>query len=429
MSNTATLERPVKDRHGAYIIVVLFLIGLYIPTSTGGIQSPKLVALPIPLFLLGFSPLLVLKGMGNYWLRAIACFIPATVLLCSFISPFPITGVGPIYSYCMLGILYAVKLKVEEYEFYPVLSRGLLAANLLSAFLGISIILQYGPILGFLIEHYNYFYPELLPAMFLLRKPVLTFCTHSIAGFFVFLFFWMNLRTYEIRRTVSNLCFAIMYLVFSLFLFSFTSLFFLIWEIAFLLRLSLKRNWKLTLAGVLVLGCAGLVLSSWVDKDLQQRFADYAVSVLQSQGSGLAGRYTSTGTLVGDMAFLHDNPWRPVGLTGTNHLFFVDSGPMEYMLRGSLPLLLLIYSGCVIFLTSNLRDKKDALVIIGAVFVIELAFAILPFARFMFALPFLVVYLNALQPPSIRAVPGMDRRLRNSMATARSAALDAIPLK
>jgi hypothetical protein len=139
-------------------------------------------------------------------------------------------------------------------------------------------------------EHYTYFYPELLPAMFMLRKPVLTFCTHSVAGFFIFLFFWVNLRTYEVRRTVSNLCFAIMYLVFSLFLFSFTSLFFFAWEATFLLLLGLKRNWKLTIVGVLILGSAGLILSSSVDKDLQQRFADYATALLQSQGNGLAGR-------------------------------------------------------------------------------------------------------------------------------------------
>jgi hypothetical protein len=87
------------------------------------------------------------------------------------------------------------------------------------------------------------------------------------------------------------------------------------------------------------------------------------------------------------------------------------------MLRGSLPLLLLIYSGCVIFLTSNLRDKKDMLVIIGAVLVFEVGFAILPFVRMMFALPFLLVYLNALQSPSARGALLMNRRLRDSMAT------------
>jgi len=413
-SHVATLDSPVRNKRGAYLIVVLFLIGLYLPTSIGGVQSHALVALPIPLFLLGFTLLLALNGMGNYWLRVIGCCIPATVLLCSFISPFPITDVGPIYSYCMLGILYTVKLKVEGSEYFPALRKGLFGANLISAILGVGIILQYGPILDFLMEHYTYFYPELLPIMFAMRKPVLTFGSHSVGGFFQFLFFWMNLRTYEVNKSVSNLCFAIMYMIFSLFLFSFTSLFFLSCEVVLLLTLLLKRSWKLTLVGMLILGCAGLVLSSQVDKDLQQRFADYATAVLQSQGNGLAGRYSSaTGDLVGNLVFLHDNPWRPVGVTGSKNLFFVDSGPIEYMLRGSLPLVLLIYSGCVIFLTSNLRDKKDMLVIIGAVFVFEVGFAILPFARMMFAFPFVLAYLNSLQNLSAQA-----NRVNDSLLTA-----------
>lgn len=417
-SSVAALDSPVRDKRRAYIILILFLIGLYIPTSIGGVQSSALVALPIPLFLLGFAPLLALNGMGNYWLRAIGFCIPATVLLCSFLSPFPISDVGPIYSYCMLGLLYTVKLNVEGSEYYPVLSKGLLGANLISVILGVGIILQYGPIMDFLIEHYTYFYPDLLPVMFTMRKPVLTFCTHSVAGFFLFLFFWMNLRTYEVRRKISNLCFAIIYLIFSLFLFSFTSLFFFVWEAIFLLRLALKRSWKLTLVGVLILGSAGLVLSSSVDKDLQQWLAGYAESVLQSQGNGLAGRYSSaTGDLTGNLAFLHENPWRPVGVTGSTHLFFVDSGPIEYLLRGSVPLLLLIYSGCVIFLTTNLKDKEDMLVMIGAVLVFEIGFAILPFARMMFAFPFLITYLNALQSPSAQATLPANLRLRNSMAT------------
>jgi len=404
--NESTLDRPVNGISRSYLILVLFLIGLYIPTSIGGIQSHGLVALPIPLFLVGFALLLGLNGMGNYRLRVIGCCIPATVLLCSFISLFPFTDVGPIYSYAMLGLLYTVKSKVEGAECYPILSKGLLAVNVISAILGVAIILQYSPILDFLIEHYTYFYADLLPTMFALRKPVLTFGSHSVGGFFQFLFFWMNLRTYELRGSVSNLCFAIMYMTFSLFLFSFTSLFFLGCEVVFVLLVALRRSWKLTLVGMLILGCAGLVLSSSVDKDLQQQLAEYAVSVLQSQGNGLAGRYSSaTGDLTGNLAFLHDNPWRPVGVTGSKHLFFVDSGPIEYMLRGSLPLVLLIYSGCVIFLTSNLRDKKDALVIIGAVFVFEIGFAILPFARMMFAFPFLIAYLNSLQSPSVQAKP------------------------
>ncbi|HLW53827.1 MAG TPA: hypothetical protein VKW06_13400 [Candidatus Angelobacter sp.] len=400
MSSVGTLQNSVQGRGRTYIVLILFLIGLYIPTSSQGVQSSALVALTVPLFVIGLMTLLFLNGMGSYWLRAIGCCIPVVLVLSSLVSPFPITEGGPIYSYTMLGLLYASNLKVQGSESYPVLSKGLLAVNLVSLILGLGIILQYEPIMNFLVAHYTYFYADLLPIMFSMRKPVLTFGTHSVAGFFVFLLFWMNLRTYEARKNVSSLCFLFVYPVFSLFLFSFTSLAFLVWELAFLLRLGLQRRWKLTLAAILILGSVGVALAGRIDKDLRQQLADYALSALQSQGNGVLGRYSaSTGDLAGDLAFLHDHPWQPVGLTGSKNLFFVDSGPVEYLLRGSLPLLLLIYSGMVGFFLSNLRNKKDAFVTIAAILTFEVGFSILPFARMLFSLPFFIAYLNALQGP------------------------------
>ena len=39
---------------------------------------------------------------------------------------------------------------------------------------------------------YAQFYEELLPAMLGLHKPILAFGTHSLAGFFAYLLFWLN---------------------------------------------------------------------------------------------------------------------------------------------------------------------------------------------------------------------------------------------
>src|SRR5260370_35623157 len=60
--------------------------------------------------------------------------------------------------------------------------------------------------------------------MVMFRKPVLTFGTHSLAGFFLYLFFYVNLQTYRLKGGKLFLSFALCYLFLTLSLLSVTGI-------------------------------------------------------------------------------------------------------------------------------------------------------------------------------------------------------------
>ena len=378
----------------AYLIASLFLIGMYLPTSVGEVGSGAAVAASVALLGAFFAALIFMNGISRQSLVWIALSIPATLIACTFISPLTRIEFGAIYIYCMLGLLYLLRLKNIPWR--PVIGRAFLLVNVVNVVMGLGIILQYEPILQFLKNYYTFSYPELLPLMLAARKPVIMFATHSVAGFFFFLFFWLNLRTYEATAKRLYLGFAVIYMVFALFLFSFTSLFFLAWEMGLLTKVGLQRSWKLTVVIVLLLGSAGVFLWQSLD-NRKYDLLDYATNYLQSSGNGLVGRYSATGDLVVNLEFIRAHPLRPIGLTSKSGFMDVDSGPVEYVLRGSLPLLLAIYIGLFGFLQSNLADRRDLRIVLVAILLFELGYAILGYARTLSVLPFFIVYLNGIQ--------------------------------
>jgi len=343
-----------------------------------------------------FIMLAVGYGLASFRLQVIGVSIPIVLVLGTFISPFNIYVVGIIYTYIVLTVLYNLNLRTIEAS--SSLRVAFIVANVINLTLGFGIILQNDKVTAFLMEHYTYWYPELLSNMFAMRKPVLSFGTHSVAGFFEFLFFWLNLKTFETRRARLYLFFAVIYAIFSIFLFSYTSLFFFACEAVMLIRLAVSWNWKLTLvASASALVLAFLFVRAQLDAlEWKYELADYARMDLDPTSSGPLARYSLTGNLAPNLAYLRDNPLTPIGLSKPSTLFFMDSGPIEYLLRGSVPLLVLIYGGLFLFLRQNLRFQNDALLLFAAILVFEIGFPVLLYFRTLYLVPFIIVYLNGL---------------------------------
>lgn len=398
------MDSIVGQKTGAsasYLLAGLFLIGLYFPSSVGGEQSEGLLVREMALLFVLYGMLAVTSGLGRYRLQLIGCCIPLVIVLCTFLSPFESYAIGAIYIYILLVALYNLNLRAIQPM--PHFGAVLFLANIINLFLGVGIILQSDAITSFLQDHYTYFYPELLTTMFALRKPVLTFGSHSVAGFYTFLFFWMNLRTYEVEKRRAYLFFAATQVVFSLFLFSFTSFFFLACELAMLVRLSLRRGRRFAVqcavaTAVAVIFMFGILQWTGIyDLDWNYQLKDYATSLLTSTVNGPAGRYSAEGNLAPDLKYLADNALRPMGLSKPNALFFMDSGPIEYLLRGSVPLLLLMYVGLYFFVRYNMIARNDAVALFAIVVVFETGFPILLHLRTLYLLPFFIVYMNRLR--------------------------------
>jgi hypothetical protein len=156
-----------------------------------------------------------------------------------------------------------------------------------------------------------------------------------------------------------------------------------------------ERSRRVLVLGVVGL-CAILFLAAGILADEVARFraaAPYAAAaLLNSDKSGPLARYGNQGDLKESISFLLEHPLSPVGYTNPPFLFFADSGPLEYMLRGSVPFLCLVYGGLYLFLQYNSPSRKYALMLFLVVLAFELGFVSLTYFRTLLLLPFLAIY-------------------------------------
>jgi hypothetical protein len=293
----------------------------------------------------------------------------------------------------LLALVYALDLR--QMRPGPFVGATFKIVNVLYIVWGFGIILGSDFIGQFTIRWYAQFYEELLPAMLGLHKPILAFGTHSLAGFFAYLLFWLNWQSYNVARSRVSLAFSICYVGLLLALTSFTSLALVAVAITQIAVCLWKRSRRVLVLGVLGL-CAILFLAAGTLADQADRFraeAPYAAAaLLNSDKSGPLARYGKQGDLKESISFLLEHPLSPVGYTNPPFLFFADSGPLEYMLRGSVPFLCLVYSGLYVFLRYNSPSGKYALTLFLVVLAFELGFVSLTYFRTLLLLPFLAIY-------------------------------------
>jgi hypothetical protein len=225
-------------------------------------------------------------------------------------------------------------------------------------------------------------------------KPVLTFGSHSLAAFFFYLLFYVALQTFIANRSKLNLVFAFSYLALLIPLYSFTALAFA--GVA-IVQLVLCFQWqKSAVAGMIA--AALLLATVVVAPQLVSDFKEDMIEVSQREESGLLGRYSeSGGLLTEDLTFITNHPLRPIGLGVSWRLWYSDSGPVEYILKGSFPLLIAVYTGAFLFFRKNLRSRREALFLYLVFLSFEVGYSNFQYIRTQYFLPFLMVYLNGLE--------------------------------
>ena len=103
-----------------------------------------------------------------------------------------------------------------------------------------------------------------------------------------------------------------------------------------------------------------------------------------------------------DLQYLQQHPFSPVGTSFREGLMFGDNGPVEYMLRGSVPFLVLIYGGLFCFLRRNLILRPHAYFLFAVILLFELGITTLITLRALFLIPVFSVYLNSLTASRIQ---------------------------
>jgi hypothetical protein len=385
----------------------LLIIGSYFPTSTDGEHSFLAIVIAFSI-LLGLLAYLAWKGGVR---RKAVAFISFPIVILP--AAFTLFGLcrGPVdVDWALLvkfgALALVLGLDLRKFRPGPLVSGAFVLVNLLNLAGGIAILTGSEWMAEFLPRYYWTALDELVPSMVALHKPVLTFGTHSLAGCFIYLFFWMNWEEFRLRGRRLSLLFALGNFVLLLGLASFTAFGFATLAAVQMAICSWKANPKVTaVAALCVIAVVSILAHALAEEigDLGElpQIADTAF--LNSDFSGPVSRYGPNGTLRPAIMYLFDNPLLPIGLarsasgldvSSPSHFFIGDSGTLEYILRGSVPLLLLIYIGLYRFLHHNLSLRRHALLLFLVIILFETGFELFDYFRTLYMLPFFVVYLN-----------------------------------
>jgi hypothetical protein len=193
--------------------------------------------------------------------------------------------------------------------------------------------------------------------------------------------------------------FALFYVGLGLSLFSFTSIALMSVAMLQMIMFLFREHWKALAVTVAFIAIATGVLIERYASEMQTAgdalfLAEQAATT--SQLNGFSGRFSEFGTLYNTIKYIEDRPFSPVGIGYRSDLFFGDSGPVEYYLRGSIALLLSVYGGFFFFLKRNLMSKRHLVLLFLSVMAFELGYSSLTYVRLLYMLPVLVVYFNDL---------------------------------
>jgi len=402
----------VISEAGSLLIPILFVIGMYGPSSTDGVFSQTtwevyfLILISSVLFMLARK-----TGLGSPWRCVNSIGLVTVIILGTILSPFQEYRWGGLLAYLALALLFAMNCRNVSAQ--GRLNVMLTLANVVNIILGIAVVLDLGPVRQVFVDYYSAFYPELVEVMTSAGKPVLTFGTHSLAAFFFYLLFWMNFESYKAQRSYGRLLAALCYIVLGVFLWSFSAFALMGLAVLYMLAYAVRRHSGSVLVGLGAIAILGIVAVYRIDatSPVPGLAATTVSELVSSPTNGFFGRFSDSGTLHSTVQYMADRPFQPVGVGYRSDLFFGDNGPVEYYLRGSIGLVLAMYGGLFVFLRKNLVSRTDAYHAFALIVIFECGLTALCNIRVIYCLPVIVVFFN-------------DLRRRGAMTGPRLGALD-----
>jgi hypothetical protein len=401
----------------AALVAFAALLGLFFPSSIGGVISFDLGRVAMVLNALVLGVMLLRDGPIDRLQFGVTLAIPLWLAIVTVLSPQAEFSPGALFIFIGLALLFAIRL---DHIRWPNGRWLMLGINVCFVALGVGQSLYVAPVIAFTKEFYSAFYPNLMVSMLdWLHKPVLTFATHSTAGFFYYLFFWLNFRAFRATGSLLWLGWTLAMLALGLNTRSTTSTVLMMVAIVQLMA-ELGRRVPSSLRAPAFTTSSIVLAIVAILAGAPEKLAALARLIEGTQTAGLRSRYSTTGMLGGNLRYLSEEPFSPIGFTyGPEDLFYGDSGFVLMLVRGSLPLLILVYFGFWRFLSRNLHDRGDVLCLYLVTCAFEIGYTPLQLYRFTLFLPFMIVFLNALVPaaaPSRPAPVGPARRLADPMA-------------
>lgn len=375
------------------IIVAAFLvIGLFFPTSLGGVIQSAFVPLASIVGVVFMILFFKLRLSGNNIL--IVFLVNFCLIAFTFTSEFSEKSLGIYPNFLFLSMFFLIDIK--QISLKKQIRTIFVIATYSIIILGVGVIFRITPITDFILAFYSASYDDLVPRMILFLKPVATFGTHSVSGLFIFLFFYLNFLSFQVFTKKIYLINAIILLLLLVFIRSNTAYFYLLISLLIILPSIKKINTRVIAIIAISLIVVIVLIVQIVDfSSLEQTFN--VMKTLSSKSNGLAGRYSQDSPVFSTINYILKNPFSPIGLSYSKNLYYTDAGYILYLLRGSIVLLFMIYLGFVRAIYFNIINKKECYILLFVLLIFEVGYPILINFRMIFFLPFLIVYLNFLE--------------------------------
>jgi len=386
---SAVVVGPSPAPGRAFLAPLLLTLALFGPSSTNGAIAPSIVlAWSGVAILLFVSPVVLGRAPfrpGGLWFGAAGLSVLA---LATVVSPFNQLAPGAVLPYAAAFAMMAFR--AGDLPLGRGTARWLSLANVVLLVVGGFIVAGDERVRAWVVQWYAVVYEDLVPNMTGWRKPVFSFGSHSTAAFAYYLLFLLQWE--DFRRNASRwaLVLALLNAAMSLALTSAAAVGFAGLTVVRLAAAGRRQLWVWAVASLVV--AAAVVAAS----DLLGPFSlEEALRLaFGADDGGFRGRYLSGGTIAGSLSYIAQYPLRPVGLSYSTEVFYGDSGPVEQLLRGSVPLVVLVYGALVCWIRTEVRDAGHRRQLLVAVLLFELGFSALTFFRFALLLPFVVAYLN-----------------------------------
>ncbi|WP_379145995.1 hypothetical protein [Paenibacillus sp. sgz500992] len=387
------IQNDRRNRFISLIFIALLTVGLMFPTSSGSIISENIYKVTPVLFGLFLCVLIPMVNKIKFHFVASFIIINAFLWLVTFFRHPAVVDYGTSILIAMFTLMFCINFKKIDAKRSVFICFNIVTVTAIA--IAWAMVFKLQQVANFFINHYNDFYPELVPLMLKLGKPVLVFGTHSVAAFYMFIFFYLNIKTYETSGKKRYYVFAINFLVFCYLMNSNTGIIFLVLGVLYLIYKSEKKLlWMIAFS----LGLAYILYSGSFN------FREFFIIFDPSKsGNGLLGRYSGHGNLQSSLNYIFDNPLSAMGYSADfyDKLTFHDSGLISIILRGTLVFAILFYCSLFLFFRINMNNKLEGLLMFVVFFMFEIGFNNLFYFRTLFILPFIILYLNYLEKKKI----------------------------
>lgn len=382
----------IKSWKTTNIVAFLFAVGLFLPTTVGHWMRNEIIY--VSFLILVFIVLLVKqKTINRFHIFSFflinGVLITFTLLRDIWYNPYAMLIYYAVM-FIALTLLMCLDFTKVELNFKD-LNGVLKGVSALTIVIGISLIYRFEPFEKLIRGGYDAFYGGLVDTMISEGKPVNTFGTHSIAGFYMFIFFLLNILAFLKERNYDNLFYSLVLLYFLIAVKSTTSYAYFVMGVVVLLGVIYFINKKyfyfsigLTLIVFLLYGINSSLVST-----LQQNL----FSKKSSNGVGI--RYGENGTITVQIERILKAPFKGLGYISIWGTYYIDCGITHFAQRLTPIGMVLLYSNFFVLIKRHLGTIFGIMVFL-LFMSFEVGFSNLLYFRTLYMLPFILAFLRSL---------------------------------